>query len=375
MRICFILEYYYPHRGGVETLFKNLAERLSERGHTVTVVTRMLKDTAREELIRGVRVVRVPTFNRYLFTFLSIPKAFSASRECDVIHTTTYNAAFPAWLVGLLRRRPVIITVHEVWINQWRALTDMGRFSALLHNLLEKMIYMIKFNKYIAVSHSTEKQLLKVGIRPERVAAIYNGFAGEAFEKDYSDHRVREQYGLQKSFLCFSWGRPGVSKGHEYLIRAVPFIKRRIPEMKLLLMLSDRDSYGKRYRQLILLIQELGLDKDIILAEPAGNKELVRFLKESDCAVIPSVAEGFGYAVLEACSAGVPVVASDSTSIPEVIGGKYVLVEPRNPEAIAAGVDLIYRGSFVRSPLKHFPWEQTVAEYEAEYTNTINKSH
>ena len=368
MKICFILEYYHPHIGGVEYLFKTLTEGLRKRGYEVTVLTRRLKGTKGREFVDGVRVIRIRTLNRYVFTFFSIPWAIFLARGCDIIHTTTFNGAFPAWVASKVWGITAVITILEVWLKKWRMLTDMNWLSALVHNLLERMIYLLSFDFYVAISHSTERQLSKVGVQKERMKVIYNGFEHDFFNPErYDGDIVRERYGLKDAFICFSWGRPGVSKGHEYLIMAVPRIVEKIPHAVLLLMLSDKETYRRRYRYLIDLIRKLEVSSKVILVEPVPRGELGFYLKAADCIVIPSIAEGFGYAALEACSIGTPVVASDTTSIPEVIGGRYVLVEPKNPEAIAKGVESVYKGEYRTSELKVFPWDRAVAEYMGVY--------
>ncbi len=372
MRICFVLEYYYPHTGGAEYMFKSLAEGLCRAGHEVTVLTRRLDGTAPAETVNGVRIVRVRTLNRYLFTFLSIPRALALARGCDIIQATTYNAAFPAWFAGTVRRIPVVLTVLEVWVDKWRTLTEMSALSAAAHNLLEKMIYRLRFRQYVAISKSTARQLADVGVDPARTKTVYHGFDDDEFRPElYDGGRVRERHGLGDAFLCFSWGRPGVSKGHEYLIQAVPRIVERIPNARFLLMLSARGTHEQRYQYLKGLIDKLGIGQWISLVEPAPRRELGNYLKAADCIIIPSVAEGFGYAVLEACAMGRPVVASNTTSIPEVIGGSYLLVEPKNAKAIAEAVVKISRGEWSSSKVKTFSWEAAVREYVALYESLL----
>ena len=112
MRICFIIEYYPPHIGGGEVLFQNLAEGLVKAGHQCDVVTCLLPETKEYEKMNGVNVhrVRVPKFaDRYWFTFLSIPLAWRIAKKAEIIHTMTYNGAFPAWLIGRLEKKPVVM--------------------------------------------------------------------------------------------------------------------------------------------------------------------------------------------------------------------------------------------------------------------------
>jgi D-inositol-3-phosphate glycosyltransferase len=339
VKICFILEYYHPHVGGMEYLFQNLAEHLVRRGHEITVVTQRIAGTPSFELINGVAVRRIRTGNRYLFGLAALVIALKLARKCDIIQTSTFNSAFPAWFAARFLGIPVVLTVHEVWMKQWHSYTDMPWPKASFHHLLERILYLFPFDRYVAVSHSTERQLLSIGIRAGLLQTVYNGFDSSYFDPDrYDGSVVRTRHRLQDAFLCFSWGRPGMSKGHEYFLHAVPLILREIPHARFILVLSDTRTYEARTRSLMDIIRQHGIQDKVIIVEHVPRAELGHYLKAADCVVIPSIAEGFGYAVLEAATMRAPIVASDTTSIPEVIGGKYILVEPKNATALTAGV-------------------------------------
>ena len=67
-----------------------------------------------------------------------------------------------------------MITVHEVWIGKWKEYTTMGWLESAVHNFLERLIYLLPFDKYAAVSNSTRKQLLSIGKKPEKAVTVYN---------------------------------------------------------------------------------------------------------------------------------------------------------------------------------------------------------
>ena len=176
MNILFVLENYLPHIGGVEIVFKNLAESLAKQGHEINLITHRLKNTPKFEIINGVKIHRINCLHsRYLFSFLSIPKILKLSKTADLIHTTTFNGAPPSWSVGKLTKKKVILTVHEVWVNKWKETTNLSKFSCFIHDLLEKAIYTLKYDYYICVSNATKKNLLKLNIPEEKVTTIYNG--------------------------------------------------------------------------------------------------------------------------------------------------------------------------------------------------------
>lgn len=373
MNLLFVLENYIPHIGGVEVVFKNLCEGLVKEGHKVDVITHRLKKTKKFEIINGVNIHRVNCLHsRYWFTFFSVPKTIKLAKKTDLIHTTTFNGAFPAWLASRILKKPNLITIHEVWIKKWNKLTEMSWLSAKLHDFLERLIYLLNFDKYITVSKSTQKQLIDIGVKKEKTQVVYNGVDYNHWNpKKYNGNKIRKKLGLEKNFVYIFTGRPGVSKGIEYLIKAVPLISKDIPNSKLLTILSRDPQYKKRYRYIINLIKKLGIEDKVIIHDPVPHKELPNYLKAADCVVVPSLAEGFGFAAAEACAMKKPVVVSNTTSLPEVVSGKYILVEPKNPSAIAKGINLIFKKKVKDKGLKKFLLKDNIKNYIKVYKELI----
>lgn len=374
MNILFVCENYLPHYGGAEVVFKNLAEKMAKQGHDVNLVTHQLKGTKRYEEINGVKVHRIPCFHsRYLFTFFSIPKVIQLAKKADIIQTTTFNGAPPSWVASKFTKTPVVLTVHEVWINKWKELTEFGAVSCAIHNLLEKMIYLLRYSHYITVSNSTKKDLLTRKIPEKKVSTVHNGFNYELWQKDFDSNIFKDNFNLKNKFVYFSWGRPGVSKGHEYIIQAARKIKQTIPNSMFVLMLSNRQTYSKRYSHLKSLIHQYKLQDHILLVNSVPYDELGDYIKSSDCVVLPSLSEGFGYCVLEANEVGTPVVATDNASIPEVIWGKHILIPPKDSNAISSAVIDVSKGNYTTSKKKIFDWKTSVESYLQIYRQLIQK--
>src|SRR3989338_385770 len=375
MKILFVCENYYPHYGGAEVLFKNLAEGLIKKGHKVAVITTLLPGTKKFEEINGVKVHRVSCYNdRYLFSLFSIPKVLELARRADVIQTTTFNGAPPAWLSAKLTNTPVVLTVHELWIGKWKQVTDFSKIKAALHDLLERALYLLPFDKYICVSEATKKNLLQQKINPKKTVTIYNGFNYDFWHpKNFSAtaaQKIRKDLNLNQKFVCFSWGRPGGSKGFQHLIKAVPYIQRKKPNAVLLLMLGSPEKYPKNYRQLTKLASKYPETVKIIPSLP--YQQLGTMIRAADCVIIPSLSEGFGYNALEANSLGTPLVASDAGSLPEVISGKYLFFKSKNQEDLAEKIGAIAKGEWDYLPLKNFAWENCVESYLRVYSQFIS---
>ena len=373
MKILFVLENYYPHIGGVEVVFQNLTEGLAKLGHDISIVTHLLKGTKKFEIINKVKVYRINCLHsRYLFTFLSIPKVINLAKKADIIHTTTFNGAPPAWFASKILKKPCIITIHEVWINKWDKLTEMSKIKAKIHNILEKIIYLLKFDRYVCVSNSTKKQLDNLKIKKTKSSVVYNGVDYEHWNpKKYNSNNLKKQLNLEKNFIYVFTGRPGVSKGLEYLIKAVPLISKMIPNAKLLAIVSKDKTYEKRYKLIKDLIKKLKIEDKVILHDPVNYKELPKYIKLADCVVIPSLAEGFGFSAAEACAMGKPVIVSNTTSLPEVVSGQYVLVKPKDYEAIAKGIEMVHENKTLKKPLKRFLLKENIQNYLKIYKEIL----
>jgi len=374
LTICFILEYYYPHVGGGEVLFQKLAEGLVKEGHQCNVVTCRISGTKRFEVVNGVNIyrVQVPKYgDRYWFTLMSVPLAWKIAKRADIIHTITYNGAFPAWLIARAQKKPVVISILEVLGKKWMEL-DFNFLAAFLCRLIENTILHLPYDGYSCNSKNAMNCLTDWGIDSKKAFLAYPGIDNQLFKQktDEESKKIRRKLGIKDSTFLYSYyGRPGMVKGIEYLVRAVPMIKKKIPDSKLLLILSKDPT--TKYREIINLIRTLKLD-NVIVHDSIPREMLPYYIQATDCIVVPSLNEGFGFTCVEACTMGKPVVASNVGSLPEVIFGSYVLVSPRDPEALADGMMKIFWGEHETGEQKVYPWKNTVQKHLKAYCEIIS---
>jgi len=378
LKICFVLEYYYPHIGGGEIYFQSLAEGLAAKGIQCSVVTSALKGTPFFEVINGVQVFRVPVpgiFDRYFFMVFSIWRALIVARDCDIIHARTYTAIIPAWIASRLLRKKSILTVFEVVGEKWEQIPDVGLIKGALAHFFERLILKFRFNRYHSISEYTFRSLEKVGIAKEKISLIYPGLD---VLKNTADHisesikSLKNTLGMKnKDFLYLYYGRPGPTKGLEYLIRAVPLISSSIPGSKLLLILT-KDPL-KRFMKIKAIIDSVDLNEDIVLMPSVDRVRLFEIISSVDCVVIPSLSEGFGLSAAEACLLGVPVVATETGALPEVLWGKVVFVPPAMPDAIAKACLRVYNKKINPIPVKNFSRERCLEENIVLYERLLKE--
>ncbi len=356
MKILFVLENYYPHIGGVETLFKSLCESLAAKGNEVTVFTsRAIKSTARRERVNGVEIIRTSYKNRYLFTFVSIWSLLSLAKKVDHIHTTSYNAAIPARIVAWWHKKTISITFHEVWAKLWFELPYMSIVGAWLHFLFEQFVLRLDFDQFVAVSESTKNMLIKQGIKTQKITRIYNGIDYSEFE----DIKTKAKDGFR---YCY-FGRLGVSKGLDILLDAAPILESKIPNSKLLLIIPKTPQ--KFYKRIKAKIRDQNLSDHVIEMNHLPFDQLLSEIKAVDVVVVPSYSEGFCFSAVETMAVGTPVVSSGRGALSEVISGKYISMESFTPKALAQAVLEAYKGNWQYRKPKKYRLGDTVKGYQA----------
>ena len=327
-RFLFVLEYFPPHIGGVEVLFGALAAELARRGHVVEVITSADPGDPPREVREGVSIRRIkaPAFaRRYLFMLMAIPIAIRCARRADLVHTTTYNAAIPAWIAARLARKPVILTAHEVFGPQWHEMPGMNPLLGTLYRLFESFVLRLGWAHVITPSDFTRNRLPD----PSRATTVYNA-VDHAFW-DPSRHRARE---LPGAFTYLYFGRPGVSKGVEYLIDAAEIVRRKRPDSRLVMILSREPE--RQYRRIVKRLAKLG--DHVVLVDSVPRDELPSYLLGADIVVVPSISEGFGYSAVEAASLGCRVIATSGHATEELLQGVATFVPPRDAQALAGAI-------------------------------------
>lgn len=368
MRLVYVLENYYPNIGGVETLFKSLIESLATEGHQITIVTsRITPDSPLKEQQGTIQIARMPFSNRYLFTFLGFFYVLPYIRSCDIVHTTSYNAAIPAFFAGKLFGKKVIITFHEVWTDLWGRLPYMGKIGKFVHSLFEQMLLKLPFNHFIGVSQNTSDNLAKAGIKKNKISTIYNGIDYTEFTKESAPQLTKN-----KKFTFTYFGRLGISKGLDLLMAAIPIIRKKYPnsQVKLIVPTVPASFLAKLH----VFIQENNLENYVVLEHELSFAELKGELLISDCVLIPSYSEGFCFAAVETIALGVPLISSNQTALKEVVSGKFIKMTELSAEALVVAMEKAIAGKWERSPVKKFELKNTIQEYKVLYQKIVDGS-
>jgi glycosyltransferase involved in cell wall biosynthesis len=256
---------------------------------------------------------------------------------------------------------PIVLTIHDLsffyYPNEFRK-KDLYQ----LKNWTEYSIK--KAHQIISVSKTTKKDIRKFyDIPEEKISIIYNGF--EKHEGD-SRHISLEQYGTEKNKYILFVGTLQPRKNIPYLIKGFAKFKNTNPDYKLIIVGKQGWLFDDIYAEVI----RLNLEKSVLFTGYLADDELIKLYKNAFCLVLPSLYEGFGIPVLEAMSNGCPVIASHSSSLPEIGGDACLYIDPTDIQDLIDKLNdlsdnkelrdsLIKKGS---ERIKNFSWNTCALE-------------
>ncbi len=368
MKILFVLEYFDPHIGGVELLFKQLANELLDKGHELVVLTNRY-DVALPKFEKrdNLTIHRYRFFNRYLFTFMAWIPAIRLAKRVDVIHTTSYNAAIPAYIAARFANKKAIITFHEYWGELWYKLPWIHPISRRGFAWFEKLIVRLNFDRFVGVSEFTCNALRKAGINKDKIVQIYNGI-------NYLDYefKMEEQKCSDQPYIFCFFGRPSYSKGLDLLLPAFAQLVENGHNVRLRLIIPN-ENYGPSFR-VLELVKSLNLHEYIDLRHDLSFKELKGAIQSSNAVVIPSYSEGFCFAAAESVALGMPIISSQQGALIEVVSRKFIATKELNTSALREAMILALQGDWQTSTTKTFPIQKTIDKYISLYKDLLNSN-
>ncbi len=373
MKICFILEHFFPHVGGVETVFYEYSRRLAERGYSVQVVTSNSGGiTGLEKLAENLSVEYLPCASFFGHPLLPYRKVCESTQSADIVHTTTYTAAIPSFYACRKTRKHCILTVHEVLGKDW-FLVEKNLLKAAIFFLFERFVITRSFDAWHAVSRSTMKSLEKAIGPSENITTIYNGVDAPSPNTVRQKADVISYFGFGERDKVFLYsGRPGKTKGIPMLIEAVRNIHPQLdPSFKFGLMLSDDPMSEKR--KFMSMILKYGLTERIRVGNPVPHDDLSWYRKSAYAILVPSLTEGFGFNAAESCALDVPVIVSDAGALPEVVSGRHLVFRKNDAGDLAAKLLLATEGKFKSIPPKIFSWNDSTDKMEILYETLSQK--
>jgi glycosyltransferase involved in cell wall biosynthesis len=275
--------------------------------------------------------------------------------ECDLVHMP-HLLSTPLHLPC-----PYVITVHDLLDYMYRA-SSGSAFRRMLHFQFTKRV-LSQAARIFAVSNFTKNDVQRLfQISSGKIEVVYNaiddrfrqGHAGEA-DREF----IAERYQVNYPFLLYA-GRISPPKNIVRIIEAFSALKTELrkedkyPDLKLIIIGDDLSSHPDLRRTVI----KSDVQNDVRFLGFVPIDVLRIFYDAAKVFVFPSLYEGFGLPPLEAMAHGTPVVTSNTSSLPEVVGNAAVLVNPENVFDIMRAIHRVLLDQPLRERLKQRGYEQ-----------------
>lgn len=285
---------------------------------------------------------------KFLWSQIFLPFRLCRKKNIDIFFS-------PAHYLPRFYPSPSIVTIHDL------------SYLFYPEDFLKKDLYKLKnwteyslkkANQIIAVSKTTKKDIVKSYRVPEdKISVIYNGY-----EKNikYQIPNIKIKDNNNPYILYVGTLQP--RKNIISLINAFDKLKKLYPDFKLIIAGKKGWMYNKIFSQ----AADLGLENDVYFTDYVTDNQLIFLYKNAFCFVLPSLYEGFGIPILEAMSFDCPVIASYSSSLPEIGADSCLYFDPNNSFDLVEKIKMLKDDSKLRLELirkgrlrvKDFSWEK-----------------
>lgn len=325
-----------------------------------------------------------PGFSNYKIISQSSPFFWTQTRFCfsllkekpDVLWMPMHNVPYLA-----TKKIKTFVTIHDLafkYFPEMFSFLELGKLNFLTSMAIRKS------HKIITVSQSSKKDILKFypQIKAEKIKVISHGFDGGVFGEEKNskeEENIKRKFKIEGKYILYL-GALQPRKNLEILIEAFEKIKK---QEVVFCKKENNDSDSRNDLKLVLAgekawlwksifekIKKSDYAKDIITPGKINFSDVGHLMRGAEIFCFPSLYEGFGIPILEAMSAGVPVVTSSNSSLPEVAGEAALYFDGYNSEELKEKLQSVLKNFALKKELiekgkkqvKKFSWEKCATE-------------
>lgn len=283
-------------------------------------------------------------------------------QKLDLMHFMHFN-------VPIFTPVKFLVTIHDLILTKFpttRAST-LSPFFYKIKNLAYKIVIWVAIKRaksIIAVSKFTRNDIIRqFNARKDKVKLIYEGVSDfKNLEKENSKN-ILNKYNIKKPFLLYV-GNAYPHKNLERLIKAFLILKKDFINLSLVLV-GKEDYFYKRLKNFLDYKKY-----NILFPGFVADDELGVFFQEAECYVFPSLYEGFGLPPLEAMAFSCPVVSSNRSCLPEILGDAAVYFNPEKEQDIVNKIKKVIKDDVLKKQMiakgsqqiKKYSWQKAVEQ-------------
>lgn len=394
MRIAIFSDNFYPELSGISDSIIALSKELAKRGHFIDFYVPKYSQTEYDaaklpdreiDLGKNIRVHRFNSFPWQTGTGQGrfvVPDGFRTltifQSHPDVIHTQLFfGVGLEAIFAARMLHKPVIGTNHT-------ALKEFLKFSPFhngwFNNGLLKYVnwYYERCELVTAPSHSVFDEMVSLGFKNVKSRVISNPIDTETFHQlaatPAKKMALKKKLGFGENVII-SAGRLSDDKNPDVLIKALPYIRKKIPDAELVFV-----GRGASQDALKKLAADLKLKDSVKFLGFVEKQTLVEAYNASEAFAIASTSDTQSLVMMQAMACGIPVVGVRARALPEYINDKNgFVVEPGSPELMAEKLAYLLKnpkiaqtlGQGGRSYAERFSEPAIAADWEKIYANVI----
>ena len=361
-----------PIAGGIGQYVRNLVRHLTTLApdEQFILIYARKRGTKRFELpaVNNVSWVEIPIprllLHRFLWPFLDAPLVERFTGPLDIMHITTSTTNVPT-------KAPIIATVHDLFPEKYpHHFKWTGRFFR--GKLLAQIERRAKF--IIAISEATKGDVLELlEVSSAKIKIIPEALPRRPETPLSLEREFIKSYKLQQPYILFV-GRADLRKNVKALIEAFSLFVKTV-KIPYLLVLGG--SSGWKAEELKKYVERLDLKERVLFLGYVPDEYIGALMRNAVVFAYPSLYEGFGLPLLEAMFYGVPIVASNISSIPEVAGLAANYFDPLDPSDICRALVEVVENPTLRTTLVEeghkrlagFSWEKTAQKTLEIYYN------
>ena len=358
---------------GIGTYVRNLLRQLARQDHETQFVLLCRGEDC------GVASALGPNFRAVRETAgaYSIREQIAVPLDLRREHVQLFHA--PHYVLPALTPCRSVVTIHDcIHLRFPQYLPNRAGYAYARASLWTATH---RADRVITVSEASKRDILRYFRVPEsRIDVIYNAIDDRFWQEPSGDEmeRVRQRYQLIAPFVLYA-GNIKPHKNLERLIEAFHLLRQTGAELRDVQLLIIGDEISK-YATLRRAVHRHKLHKHVRFFGFVPDQTLAALYRLADAFVFPSLYEGFGLPPLEAMASGTPVITSNVSSLPEVVGDAALMIDPYEPQAIADAMRRVLLEPELRADLRarglararEFSWERSIRRVREIYGEVLN---